>query len=179
MPVRHTLPSLWLVTDQRTDGVLERAVARLPRGAGVVFRHYHLSAAERAARFRALARVARGRGLVVAWAGSASEARRVGAGACYGPASLLARGPALARLVTVHSLREIGAAGRARANAVLLSPVFATRSHLGARGLGALRFRVLAAWSSVPVVALGGMDARRARALRGFGWAAIDGLASL
>lgn len=152
-------------------------MARLPRGAGVVFRHYHLPERERMARFRDLARVARGRGLVMAWAGAAAAARAVGADACYGPASLLARGPALARLVTVHSLREIGGARGARAAAVLLSPVFATRSHPGARGLGAVRFRLLAAWSPVPVIALGGMDARRARALSGFGWAAIDGLA--
>lgn len=178
MPARQTLPSLWLVTDQRTDAVLARAMALLPRGAGVVFRHYHLPPRERAARFRALVRVARGRGLVMAWAGSAAEARAVGAQACYGPARLLARGPALVRLVTVHSLREIGAAGRARADAVLLSPVFATRSHPGARGLGVVRFRMLEALSPVPVIALGGMDGRRARALGTNAWAAIDGLAS-
>jgi len=62
---------------------------------------------------------------------------------------------------------------------VLLSPVFPTRSHPGGKVLGALRFRLLAARSRLPVLALGGMNARRARALRGFGWAAIDGLAGL
>ena len=83
----------------------------------------------------------------------------------------------MARLVTVHSLREIGAAGRARANAVLLSPVFATRSHPGGKALGVVRFRLLAARSLVPVLALGGMDARRARAMAALGavgWAGID-----
>ena len=81
------------------------------------------------------------------------------------------------RLVTAHSLRELGAAGRARASAVLLSPVFATRSHPDGRVLGPVRFRLLAGRSAVPVIALGGMTARRARALGASGWAAIDGLA--
>src|SRR6185369_4364000 len=102
MRPRQTLPNLWLVSDARTDARdesgLERAMARLPRGAGVVFRHYHLPEREREARFRSLARIARGRGLWLAWAGSAREARALGADACYGPAALLTRGPALGRL---------------------------------------------------------------------------------
>lgn len=177
MRPRQTVPTMWLVTDRRTDAVLDRALARLPRGSGVIFRHYHLPPAERASRFRALARMARARGVGLAWAGAAREARAAGADACYGSPAALARGPGLVRLVTAHSLREIGAAGRARADAVLLSPVFATRSHPGAATLGAMRFRLLAARSGGPVLALGGMTARRARALGAFGWAAIDGLA--
>ena len=173
---RQTMPQLWLITDPRTEAGLARALARLPRGAGVIFRHYHLPPPERAARFRALAQVAGQRGLWLAWAGTAAAARRMGADACYGPPTLLARGPALPRLVTAHSLAEIGAAGRARADAVLLSPVFPTRSHPGAPVLGPLRFRLLAAQLPVQVLALGGMTARRGRAL-GHGWAAIDGLA--
>lgn len=177
MPARQTLPAIWLVTDQRTDAALAAALARLPRGAGLIFRHYHLAPAERRARFRAVARVARARGIVVAWAGSAREARAVGADACYGPPGLLARGPALPRLATAHSLHELGRAIRARAGAVLLSPVFPTRSHPGGAVLGPLRFRLLAARSIVPGIALGGMTGARARRL-GCGWAAIDALAS-
>lgn len=179
MPARQTIPALWLVSDQRNDAALERALARLPRGcAGLIYRHYHLPPAARAARFRALARIAGSQGLWTAWAGPAREARRYGADACYGPAAMLARGPALPRLVTAHSLAEIGAAARARAWAVLLSPVFPTRSHPGSTTLGPLRFHLLAARTPVPVIALGGMDRRRARMLAGFGWAAIDGLAT-
>jgi thiamine-phosphate pyrophosphorylase len=89
---------------------------------------------------------------------------------------LLARGPALPRFITTHSLGEIGHAGRARADAILLSPVFPTRSHPGARTLGALQFRLLAAWSGVPAIALGGMTAHRAKRLKAPFWAAIDGI---
>lgn len=166
------LPSLWLISDARNDAVLEAALKRLPRGSGLVFRHYHLPPAERRARFAALRRVARRRGHRVFLAGDAHTARAWGADGSYGPAQALARGPALPRLVTAHSLRELRAP---RADAMMLSPVFATRSHPGAPFLGAVRFRLLARQSRKPVIALGGMTAKRARTLGG-GWAAIDGL---
>ncbi|NOW45680.1 thiamine-phosphate pyrophosphorylase [Novosphingobium sp. SG751A] len=159
------LPRLWLISDARNDGVLERALRRMPRGSGLIYRHYHLPEAERQARFRALARIARGRGMAVVLAGDAAMARRWGADGAYGAGQALA---------TAHSLRELR---RVRGSAgVLLSPVFPTRSHPGAPVLGAVRFRLLAARSLVPVIALGGMNRRRARSLKWPRWAAIDGL---
>lgn len=175
MPKRQTLlPTIWLVSDQRNDAVLERALARLPRGSGLIFRHYHLPEPERKARFAALKRAAKVRGHRVVLSGDARMARAWGADGAYGDAARLARGPACLRLVTAHSLRELGRAKRA--DAVLLSPVFATRSHPGARGLGPVRFLLLARQSEVPVIALGGMTAKRARRLSVRAWAAIDGL---
>ena len=79
------------------------------------------------------------------------------------------------RLVTAHSLHEIGMAQRLRADAVLLSPVFPTRSHPGTNVLGPVRFRLLARHAQVPVIALGGVNAHRARGLKWKKWAAIDG----
>ena len=58
----------------------------------------------------------------------------------------------------------------------LLSPVFPTRSHSGARALGPVRFRLLAARAAMPVIALGGLNPRAASRLRWHRWAAIDGL---
>lgn len=170
------LPSIWLVSDARNDAVLERQLQRLPRGSGLIFRHYHLPPAERRQRFAALARIARRRGHRVALSGDAASARRWGADAAYGAPRQLTRGPAILRLVTAHSLREIGAARRGRAGAILLSPVFPTRSHPGAAALGPVRFRLLAARLRLPVIALGGMTTRHARRTGGAGWAAIDGL---
>jgi thiamine-phosphate pyrophosphorylase len=169
MTRRHpSLPAIWLVSDARNDAVLEAALARLPRGSGIIFRHYHLAPAERRARFDRLARIARARGHLVIVAGSRSMGRHWGADGSYGATD--------ADLMTAHSLRQIGAANRARAAAVLLSPVFATRSHPGAKPLGLLRFRLLADRSLAPVIALGGMTAHRARRLQIRRWAAIDGL---
>lgn len=170
------LPRIWLISDARNDTLLERTLERLPRGSGLMFRHYHLPPEARRKRFDALARLARRRGHLVALSGSASAARRWGADAAYGPARLLGRGPALLRLVTVHSLRELGAAHAARADAVLLSPVFPTRSHPGAASLGPMRFRLIAERANVPVIALGGMNRRSAARLKQLHWAAVDGL---
>lgn len=174
VPKRHSpLPALWLISDARNDAVLEAALKRLPRGSGLVFRHYHLLPAERRDRFRALLRIARQRGHCAVLAGTPRAARGWGADGAYGSPEALARGPAGLRLVTVHSLRELARARRA--DAVLISPVFPTRSHPGASALGPVRFRLIAARSPVSAVALGGMTARRARGL-GTAWAAIDGL---
>lgn len=169
MAKRHPVPRLVLLSDRRNDAVLEAALARLPRGSALVFRHYHLPPAARAQRLRSLRLLARARGLAV-----------VEAGIGYGAPAMLRRGRGL-RLATAHSLREIGRAVRAQADAVLLSPVFATRSHPGGPVLGPVRFLLLARQSPLPVIALGGMTAWRARGLpvRGrpvHGWAAIDGL---
>ena len=165
------------MSDARNDARLEAALNALPRGSGLIFRHYHLPPAERRARFRALAAIARRRGHRLALAGSAAQAQRWGADAAYGSPAQLASGPALPRLIAVHSLAELAAAGRARADAVLLSPVFPTRSHPGTRRLGVVRFRLLARLTGRPVIALGGMDHRRARRTGSAGWAAIDGIA--
>lgn len=150
---------------------------RLPVGSGFVFRHYHLAPAARFARFRRLQRIAHRRGHVVALAGAPAQARRWGADAVYGAPSKVARGYGLLRIATVHSLHELGAAHRARADLVMISPVFSTRSHSGAGTLGVVRARLLARQARVPVVMLGGMDAERALQVEPHGWAAIDGLA--
>lgn len=173
MPARQTpLPAIWLISDARNDAALDVALARLPRGSGLIFRHYHLSPAERRARFAALRRQAKARGVVTVLAGSVRQARRWGADGAYGPAPMLARGPQCLRLVTAHSLAELARARRA--DAVLLSPVFSTRSHPGGKVLGPLRFRLLAARAPVPVIALGGMGPAASRRLGWPRWAAID-----
>ncbi len=182
MPIRHPhlprrLPDLWLVSDERIDAHLEHALARLPRGSGFIYRHYHLTPPQRRARFRKLVREAARRGHVVVLSGTAREARRWGAAGAYGAPDRLARGPAALRLATAHSLRELAQANLGRADMVLLSPVFPTRSHPDAPSLGPVRFRLMAARSRVPVTALGGMNAHRARAIGARKWAAIQGLA--
>lgn len=170
----QSIPSLWLLSDARNDAVLERALARLPRGSGFIFRHYHLPQAERQSRFRELARIARAKGIVAILAAPPALARRWRADGSYGPA----RRSGSLRLATAHSLRELGKANLSGAGAVLLSPVHRTRSHPGAPSLGPVRLRLLARRARAPVIALGGMTARRARALRWPRWAAIDGLSS-
>lgn len=176
---RRSLPSLWLVSDARNDAMLECAITRLPRGSGLIFRHYHLDAAARRARFARLARMIRARGGLAVLAGSMPQARCWGADGAYGSARLIRPGGRGLRLMTAHDLGEIGRARQARADGLLLSPAFATRSHPGAPALGVLRWRMLAARATAPVIALGGMSERHARRLAVARWAAIDGLVQL
>ena len=171
------MADIWIVSDARNGDALQRALSRLPRGSGVIYRHYHLKPDERRKRFAEIARLCRRYGHSIALSGTAAQARQWGADGAYGSPRYLSRGPALLRLATAHTLREIAQANRSRASAVLLSPAFPTRSHPGATSLGPLRFRLMAARSRVPVIALGGMNAARARRLGTPKWAAIQAFA--
>jgi len=164
-----TLPRLWLMTDERQGEALWSAVQRLPRGAGIVFRHHASPETERRVIFLRLRGIANRRGLTLFVAGEAqwradgTHHRRPG--------------PPRFGTASAHDLREIRAAERSGAAAILLSPVFPTRSHPGAASLGLLRFAALARATRLPVIALGGMDSRRAGRtgrVGGYGWAAID-----
>lgn len=177
MPSRQPIPYIWLISDARNDATLEVALARLPRGSGFIYRHYHLDDAARVARFMRLAHLARTRDHVVILADSALTAREWGADGIYGAArALYPRRIDMMQLATAHNLAELGLANRLDADAVLLSPVFATSSHVDATPLGLSQFRLLARHAQMPVIALGGMTAERAKALDWPRWAAIDGL---
>ena len=79
--------------------------------------------------------------------------------------------------VAAHSARALHAP---YADAALLSPIFATRSHPKAQPLTPARARFIARASLVPVLALGGVNAGNAALLSGFsGIAAIDALEAL
>lgn len=172
----HILPRLWLMTDERAGESLWIALRRLPRGAGVIFRHHKTPPVERRRLFERVRALARRRGLVLILAGRAEQAIGWRADGVHGR-TRNAAGPRLLRTAPVHDAREIWRAKRIRADLLLLSPVFPTRSHAGARSLGCWQFAALAARTRIPVIALGGMDEKRARrmaALGAYGWAAID-----
>ncbi len=171
------LPDRWLLSDVRNDAVLETVLRSSRFRLGFVFRHYHLPPDTRRERFGRLARICRERRHRVILADSAATALEWGAEGIYGaPLMLTPRRCGLLRVATAHDLREIGEANRIRADAVMLSPVFPTRSHPGAATLGPARFRLLAQRARMPVIALGGMDQAAADAVNWRRWAAIDGL---
>jgi thiamine-phosphate pyrophosphorylase len=163
MPRRQPLPRLWLMTDERQGEDLWEALERLPKGSGVVFRHYGLAAGERRKLFERVRRVAKRRRLLL-----------FAAGGLRGDGVHGGRGGGL-RSAPAHNLRELKTVERSGATLVFLSPAFPTRSHPGARPLGPVRFGLIAAQARVPVIALGGMDQRKARRLPHiYGWAGID-----
>lgn len=158
------------MTDERMGEGLWDALGRLPRGAGVIFRHHATAPAERREIYARMRKVVRKRRLMLVVAGSLLP----GADGVHGrtarrKAGLLTR--------PVHSRTEAIAAERAGADLIFVSPVFATRSHPDARALGVVRLGLILRGIDIPAIALGGMDARRFRRiapLRLHGWAAID-----
>ena len=179
MPIQcppQELPHLWLLSDARNDAALEDALVRLPHGSGFVFRHYHLAEATRRTRFEMLRSICRSKNHRMLLSASISIAVDWEADGIYGPPERMKNAAPMLRIATVHDRAEIAAAEAAGADAIMLSPVFATRSHPGADTLGAARFHSLAASTALPVIALGGMTAERARELGVTRWSAIDGL---
>ncbi|MDF2605073.1 MAG: thiamine monophosphate synthase [Sphingomonas sp.] len=166
VPTTRPIPSIWLMTDERMGKRLWHAVQCLPRGAGIVFRHHRTPLAQRRRLFARLLRLARSRGLVLVRAGEVALPGEMG----------VHRGTSGAFVTwPVHDRHEARAARRAGAAIAFVSPVFATRSHPGARGLGMARAAALARALPMQRIALGGMDARRFRQSANFdGWAAID-----
>jgi thiamine-phosphate pyrophosphorylase len=173
------LPIVWLMTDERVGtAALVRAIRRLPRGSAVVLRHYSLAEEERRALFALLKRAVRARGAALLLAGPAATARTWGADGHHGRAAGRPH-PRWLHSAPAHDRREIARARRAGADVVLLSPLFATRSHPGVRPLGPARFAALARSAGLPVMALGGVRPRHAalvKRLGAAGYAAIDGL---
>lgn len=178
------LPRLWLLTDERRLPNPLPAVRALPRGAGVILRHY--GDPKRAALAARLARLCRARGLALLIAGDGRLAAAVGADGIHLPEALAGQIAGWRRrrrrwLVTV-AVHGGAALSKARlADAALLSPVFATASHPGATPLGPLRFAALACRSRLPVIALGGIavgNLRRLSGIRLAGIAAIGALAA-
>jgi thiamine-phosphate pyrophosphorylase len=174
------VPAVWLMTDERmSDAALLRAIARLPRGSAVVVRHYSLDETARRDLFARIRRIGRSRDLRILLAGDEATAREWGAHGHHSRHRRTANAKPWLHSAPVHDLPELRAAIRAGADAVLLSPLFATRSHPGARPLGAARFAAIARRSCVPVIALGGVRPRHealVRQLGAAGFAAIDGL---
>jgi thiamine-phosphate pyrophosphorylase len=152
MKRRQSMPTDWLISDERFGDALLPTIARLPPGSGVLVRHHSLSAGERARLLRQLRRIAAGRNLVLV----------------DGAGRLAAR---------VHNPKEIARARLAGAKLLLLSPVFATRSHPGWRPLPRMRLAALARLAGRPLIAIGGMNPARFRRVQDLGfdaWAGID-----
>ena len=170
---RQPLPTLWLMTDERQGDTLWESLRRLPPGSGIIFRHKATAGPERRALFGRVARIARQRGLVLLLAGDDRTALLWRADGSHHRKP----GPPRAGTAAAHDLREIRAAERSGAMAILLSPLHPTRSHPGAPALGRLRFAALARATRLPVIALGGLDPKRgamAMQVGAYGWAAID-----
>ncbi len=162
----------------------EAVARRLPRGSAIVFRAF--GAPDAVVRGRALARIARRRGLVLLAGADAGLARAIGAGGVHLPERLGHRALAVKRgrpgwrvTAAAHGAAAARRALAAGADAVVVSPAFESRSPSAGQPLGPVRFAILVRQAGGPVYALGGVNAATAARLIGsgaVGLAAVEGL---
>jgi len=158
---------------------------RLPKGSAVVYRAFGAADAESTA--KALRRLTRARGLLLLIGADDALAGRVGADGVHLPERLGHRSGRIKRgrpnwLVSAAAHGQAAILAARGADAVVLSPVFASRSPSAGVALGPLRFARLARASRAAIVALGGVNNKNAPRLLSTGaagLAAIDGLLDL
>ena len=160
------------------------AIARsLPRGAAIVFRAF--GAADAEARGRRLLTIARQRGLRLLIGADAGLAQTLGADGVHLPERLAGQAR---RLKTAHPSWIVTAAAHsamaarrglaAGVDAVVVSVVFPSDSASAGPAMGPIRLALLVRAANGPVYALGGINNKTARRLRGaglVGLAAVEG----
>lgn len=179
------LPPLILMTDEERlpDPIV--AAKRLPRGCAVIVRHRNRDSRKLLA--IGLRPVTRECSLLLLISEDGELADRLGADGLHLPERMArtaghwrALRPSWLITAAAHSARAVALAAQAGSDAVLLGPIFPTRSHGDRANIGVPRGLAIAREASVPVYALGGVNARNARRLANSsfaGFAAIDGLA--
>lgn len=174
-------PPLVLLTDESRLPDPLVVAGKLPIGSLVILRHY--AATNREELGINLAKLCRAKRLTLLVAGDLALAQKLKVG-LHLPEYLLTRPlPALRllgkrKLLTAacHSRAAMTRAQSAGVKALLLSPVFATMSHPGAKGLGVLAFRRLVRNCPLPVYGLGGVNAGSIGLLTGSGAAGAAGI---
>jgi len=159
--------------------------ARLPRGAGLIYRSFGAANALDVAWM--LRRLAWRRGLVFLVGADVRLAAAVHADGVHLPERLMETAIRLRQahprwLVTAaaHSKPAIVRGGGLRLDAILVSAPFASRSPSAPPPLGPIRFAGLIRGARMPVIALGGVNEQTAPRLIGtgaYGLAAVEGLA--
>lgn len=183
----HGLPALLAFTDPERSGDLATLARAMPRGAALVYRAF--GAPDAAAQARALLSVCRRRGVRVLIGADAALAKAVRADGVHLPERALTAAWRVGGAkrwpkhwfvtAAAHSPRALARAAQAGVDAVVLSPVFASRSASAGAPLGERRARIWALQAKTPVYALGGVTTRTIPRLpRGVfaGVAAVDGL---
>ncbi|MGN6515097.1 MAG: thiamine phosphate synthase [Rhizomicrobium sp.] len=178
---RSSLPPLVLMTDEARLADPAASVCALPRGSMVILRaRDEKRRGDLAIELRAITRARRIKLLI---ANDAELAARVGADGIHLAEALASTAvhwracrPDWIITAAAHSLPALRLA---QVDALILAPVFPTRSHPGAKHIGAIRARILAQQSRTPLYALGGVDAATARQLAGARFAGLAAIGAL
>jgi thiamine-phosphate pyrophosphorylase len=158
------LPNLLFFTDPERTPDPERVAERLPAGAAVVFRAF--GAPDAAARGARLREITWRRGLPLLVGADAALARAVGADGLHLPERLASTLPGLRQahpdwLITIaaHGLDAAHVGALAGADALVVSPVFPSRSPSAGAPLGVEGLKRIVAAVETPIYALGGVRA--------------------
>lgn len=169
-------PGAWFLTDPQRVPDPVAAIAGLPPGTGVIYRHF--GAVDRLVIARNLRQATLKRGLPLLLANDAELAKQVRADGVHWPEAQAHKarhwqGAFFYQTQSVHSTRGLR---EAVCDAVLFSTVFPSNSPSAGEALGALRFRKLAQHSDKLVYALGGVNGETAGAVSAHsGVAGIEG----
>ena len=168
------------MTDHSVDPF--KTCQKLPAGSIVILRDYDMPEAEREAFARKLLKACKRRGLLLLIGKTPALALKIRCAGIHLPEFLANQAPAYIRrnphhIVTIaaHSRRAACRAAKLGADAVLISPVLATRSHPDQKPLGLYR----AAHMVLPYIcsyALGGVGPHYLKKLKLFGF---QGVASI
>ena len=161
------VPAFLFLTDpERTPDPL-LAVGRLPRGAGVVYRAF--GAPDALVKGRILAKRCRKLGLTFFVGADPRLAARLGARGLHLPQRTAGRAGDIRRWrgrfivsAAAHDVPAVLSASRAGAQAILVSPTFASASPSAGKPLGSRRAACMARMAATPMIALGGINARTA-----------------
>jgi thiamine-phosphate pyrophosphorylase len=178
------LPNLLFFTDPERTPQPERVAERLPAGAAVVFRAF--GAADAAAQGLRLREITQRRGLILLVGADADLAAQIGADGLHLPERLAASLPSLRTahpdwLITLaaHGLEAAKAGSAVGADALVVSPVFPSRSPSAGAPLGVEGLKVIVGAVQTPIYALGGVDARTVKGLVGLGIVGIAAVEAL
>lgn len=175
-------PRVFYMTDSARHPDPLAVVRRLPRGAGVIYRHYDHPGRDRLA--ATLARLCRRRGLVLLIGNDPRLALAVEAqGVHFSEGVGRNLVPPLRRLashwlvsMSVHSFSAVAWANRLGVDLMLASSVFPTPSHPGGRTLGIAGLARLCRKARCPVYALGGVTEAHWPELQRVGAAGLAGI---
>ena len=158
-------------------------IERLPKNAGLIFRHYDAPDRHRLA--GNVVKICRNRDILCFIAGDIQLATDLKADGIHLPEHQLRRPTyglphfkQAGGLVTAatHSLSTGLLAQKQGVDGVFISPVFATKSHAGAHHLGLMRFAQIARHLHIPIFALGGVNKTQTTQLKNAGAYGLGGI---
>lgn len=173
------LPSVWVLTDPHRMPDPEFIANRLPRGWGMIYRHF--GAPDRSDVARSLLRICRKRGCTLTIGNDPGLAKAVRADGVHWPEwrareARKWRGAFDIMTSACHSRLAIKRLNELPIDGILCSVVFPSRSPSAGKPMGAISFRALTRRSLLPLYALGGVNSSTAGRVAGMaGLAMVDG----